>query len=154
MKQFAAEGRIMDHGVNTGIGGIGAWATRRAFLSGERVAFREGARRVTFAEFDRRMDQLVQALRETGIRSGDRVGALMVNSVGFLETMFAAAKLGAIFTPINYRLAAPEVPFLLADFKCPTHVQFVDELPRNATGKVLKNALRKNYSGLEAALGR
>ncbi len=105
----------MDHAVNTGIGGIGAWATRRAFLSGERTAFIEGHRRVTFAEFDRRTDQLAQALRGTGVRSGDRVGALMVNSVAFLETMFAAAKLGAIFAPMNFRLAAPEVSFLLAD---------------------------------------
>ena len=101
--------------VHTGIGGIGDWPKRRAFLSGERTAFIEGDRRVSYADFDRRTDQLAQALRETGVRPGDRVGALMVNSVAFLETMFAAAKLGAIFAPMNFRLAAPEVTFLLAD---------------------------------------
>ena len=101
--------------VHTGIGGIGDWPKRRAFLSGERTAFIEGDRRVSYADFDRRTDQLAKALRETGVRPGDRVGALMVNSVAFLETMFAAAKLGAIFAPMNFRLAAPEVTFLLAD---------------------------------------
>ena len=105
----------MDDTVHTGIGGIGDWPKRRAFLSGERTAFIEGDRRVSYADFDRRTDQLAQALRETGVRPGDRVGALMVNSVAFLETMFAAAKLGAIFAPMNFRLAAPEVTFLLAD---------------------------------------
>ena len=105
----------MDLGVNAGIGGIGAWPTRRAFLSGERIAFVEGKRRVTFAEFDRRTSQLAQALSESGVRRGDRVGALMVNSVAFLEAMFAAAKLGAIFVPMNFRLAPPEVAYLLAD---------------------------------------
>lgn len=105
----------MGNTVNTGIGGIGDWPTRRAFLSGERTAFIEGDRRVSFADFDRRTNQLAQALRDMGVRSGDRVGALMVNSVAFLETMFASAKLGAIFAPMNFRLAAPEVSFLLAD---------------------------------------
>ncbi|MFY9920843.1 MAG: AMP-binding protein, partial [Mycobacterium sp.] len=42
----------------------------------------------------------------------------------------------------------------LAHFKCPTRVEFVSELPRTATGKVLKTTLRKNYGGREAALGR
>ena len=46
---------------------------------------------------------------------GDRVAGLLVNSAAFLETMFATAKLGAVFVPINFRLAAPEVSFLLAD---------------------------------------
>jgi acyl-coenzyme A synthetase/AMP-(fatty) acid ligase len=39
----------------------------------------------------------------------------MVNSAAFLETMFATAKLGAVFVPINFRLAPAEVTYLLAD---------------------------------------
>ncbi len=96
-------------------GGIGSWATRRAFLSGDRIALIDGDRRITYAEFDRRTDQLARALREFGVRSGDRVAVLMVNSVAFLETLLATAKIGAVFVPINFRLAAPEVSFLLAD---------------------------------------
>jgi acyl-CoA synthetase (AMP-forming)/AMP-acid ligase II len=75
----------------------------------------DGDRRITYTEFDRRTDQLAWTLRELGVRQGDRVAALLVNSAAFLETLFATAKLGAVFVPINFRLAPPEVTYLLAD---------------------------------------
>lgn len=75
--------------------GIGSWAARRAFLCGDRVALIDGDRRTTYAEFDRRTDQLASALREFGVRQGDRVAALLVNGSAFLETMFATAKRSA-----------------------------------------------------------
>lgn len=102
-------------GVTGTTGGIGSWAARRAFLSGDRIAFIDGDRRITYTEFDRRTDQLARALRDIGVRHGDRVAVLMVNSAAFLETLFASAKLGAVFVPIDFRLSAPEVAFLLAD---------------------------------------
>jgi hypothetical protein len=105
----------MDCGLSGTTGGIGGWATRRAFLFGDRIALIDGQSRLTYAEFDRRTDQFARALRELGVRQGDRVAALLVNSAAFLETMFASAKLGVVFVPINFRLAPPEVAFLLAD---------------------------------------
>ena len=96
-------------------GGIGSWVTRRALLSGDRIALIDGDRRITYTEFDRRTNQLARALRGFGVRQGDRVAALLFNSAAFLETMFATAKLGAVFVPINFRLAPPEVTYQLAD---------------------------------------
>jgi acyl-CoA synthetase (AMP-forming)/AMP-acid ligase II len=95
--------------------GIGSWPTRRAFLSGDRTALIAGSRRISYTELDRRTDQLARALRELGVRQGDRVAGLLVNSPAFLETMLATAKLGAVFVPMNVRLAPPEVAYLLAD---------------------------------------
>lgn len=105
----------MESGKSGTTGGIGSWAARRAFLSGDRIAIIDGDNRITYAEFDRRTDQFARALRELGVRQGDRVAVLMVNSAALLETMFATAKLGAVFVPINFRLAPPEVSYLLAD---------------------------------------
>ena len=100
---------------NGATGGIGSWATRRAFLCGDRTALIDGNRRFTYSEFDRRTNQFARALRELGVRQGDRVAALLFNSATFLETMFATAKLGAVFVPMNFRLSAREVTYLLAD---------------------------------------
>lgn len=96
--------------------GIGSWLTKRAGLSGDRVALVFHGRRLTYSELDARTSQLARALKDDlGIRRGDRVGMLLLNSPEFIETMFAAAKLGAIAVPINFRLAAPEVSYVLSD---------------------------------------
>lgn len=105
----------MDDGTGRVTGGIGTWLPQRARLTGDRVALIDGDRRLTYAELDRRTDQFAQALRDIGVRTGDRVAVLMVNGIPFLETLFAVAKLGAVFVPVNFRLAAPEVSYLLAD---------------------------------------
>ncbi|HWG95300.1 MAG TPA: long-chain fatty acid--CoA ligase [Mycobacteriales bacterium] len=98
----------MDHG-------IGSWITKRAFLDGDRTALVFGERRVSYGDLDGRTDQLARALRGLGVRKGDRVAALLLNSPAFLETMLAVAKLGAVFVPMNLRLSPPEVGYLLAD---------------------------------------
>jgi fatty-acyl-CoA synthase len=95
--------------------GIGAWVTKRAFLQGASTAFVGGDRTFTYADADRRTNQLASALAGLGVRKGDRVAVLMLNSVEFLESMLACAKLGAILVPINFRLAAPEVGYILDD---------------------------------------
>lgn len=102
--------------------GIGSWVATRAFLSGDRVALVQGERRLTYADLDGRTDQLARALRALGVRRGDRVAGLLLNSVAFLETMLATAKLGAVFVPMNVRLAPPEVSYLLADSGADTFV--------------------------------
>ena len=95
--------------------GIGSWVTGRAALDGDRVALVEGATELTYEQFEQRTNQLARALLGLGVRRGDRVGVLLLNSVAFMEVVFATAKLGAIVVPINYRLRAPEVGYILAD---------------------------------------
>ena len=56
---------------------------------------------------------LAGGLRERGVGRGDVVGLLSYNCPEFLETIFAANYLGAIAMPINWRLAAPEVRYIL-----------------------------------------
>ena len=56
---------------------------------------------------------LAGGLRARGVGAGDVVGLLSYNSLEFLATLFAANYLGAIAMPINWRLAAPELRFIL-----------------------------------------
>ena len=67
----------------------------------------------TYAEMAARATALAGGLQARGVRAGDVVGLLSYNCPEFLETVFAANYLGAIAMPINWRLAAPEVRYIL-----------------------------------------
>jgi fatty-acyl-CoA synthase len=69
----------------------------------------------SFAELGERIDRLANALRERGVEPGSRVAYLGENHPSFLEAFFAVGTLGAIFVPLNTRLAPPEVRFALED---------------------------------------
>ncbi|MEB3366719.1 acyl-CoA synthetase [Saccharopolyspora mangrovi] len=95
--------------------GLGGWPARRALMTPDRTAFVFGETSVTYAEFARRSTRVAHRLRECGVGPGDRVAYLGPNHLAFVETMFATHQLGAIFVPLNFRLAAPEIDYLLAD---------------------------------------
>jgi fatty-acyl-CoA synthase len=67
----------------------------------------------TYGEMAARAASLAGGLSELGVERGDVVGLLSYNCPEFLETVFAANCLGAIAMPINWRLAAPEVRYIL-----------------------------------------
>ncbi len=67
----------------------------------------------TYGEMAERVIALAGGLSEGGIGRGDVVALLSYNCPEFLETIFAANYLGAIAMPINWRLAAPEVRYIL-----------------------------------------
>lgn len=69
----------------------------------------------TYAEFLDRIDRLAASLREGGVAQGDRVAYLGFNHPAFLVSLFAAARLGAIFVPLNFRLTANELNFIISD---------------------------------------
>jgi acyl-CoA synthetase (AMP-forming)/AMP-acid ligase II len=68
---------------------------------------------ITYGEMATRSVALAGGLSERGVGRGDVVGLLSYNCPEFLETIFAASYLGAIVMPINWRLAAPEVRYIL-----------------------------------------
>jgi fatty-acyl-CoA synthase len=79
----------------------------------------------TFGEVDTRVTCLANALAARGLQHGDRLAVLMMNSVEMIETIFAGWRLGAIVVPVNFRLVADEVAFILGD--CGASVIVVDE---------------------------
>ncbi len=95
--------------------GIGSWPARRARKTPDTVAVISGDDRWTYAQQYQRATRLAHALRQLGVRRGDRVAVLAPNHPAFLETLFAAGMLGAVFVPLNTRLAAPELEHCLTD---------------------------------------
>ncbi|WP_336135814.1 long-chain-fatty-acid--CoA ligase [Natronomonas amylolytica] len=69
----------------------------------------------TYAEVNDRVNQLAHALEERGISKGDKVALLAPNTHYFIETLYATNKLGAVFVPMNYRLTAGELDYILND---------------------------------------
>ena len=63
----------------------------------------------SFVQFNERVNRLANAFREFGIQKGDRVGMLQVNCPQYVEAYFAAAKIGAIFVPLNFRVKSEEL---------------------------------------------
>jgi fatty-acyl-CoA synthase len=76
---------------------------------------RQGDRELTYAELAARVEQVAGGLAARGVSRGDRVAWLGHNDIATFEVLFAAGRLGAIFVPINTRLARPEVAFQLDD---------------------------------------
>src|SRR5437899_5344003 len=72
-------------------------------------------RQTSYAELDRRSNQCANALIEAGIKPGERVCVMARNSDEFFILFFGAMKARVCLTPINWRLAAPEVAFVLND---------------------------------------
>lgn len=76
----------------------------------------DGDVRLTWPELDSRVNRLANALRRAGVTQGERVLWLGQNSHRLLEGLLAAARLGAIFCPANWRLGPQEVAFVIDDF--------------------------------------
>ncbi len=94
--------------------------SRRAWLTPDREALVELAtgNRYRYAELNRRANRLAHLLRTRfGVGTGDRVSVLAHNSVVYLDLLYGVAKIGAVLTPLNWRLIGPELAYIVADSK-------------------------------------
>ena len=81
----------------------------------QRLAAVDGEVRLTYPALDARVSRLVRALAAVGVGPGDRVLWLGQDSHRVLELLLAAAKLGALFCPANWRQTADELAFVVDD---------------------------------------
>jgi len=98
---------------------------RTVQLRPQSIATQFGERQRTWAELQDRITRLAGSMRELGVHDGDRVAILALNSDRYYEYYFAVAWAGAVFVPINTRLAPAEVAYWLNDSA--SSVLFVDE---------------------------
>src|SRR5450759_4832294 len=94
---------------------IGSYLAHRAMLNPDDESLVCEDVRLTWAESNARTNQICHALRKLGVEHGDRVGLLALNEPEYLELFYGLGKIGAILVPINYRLAGPEVQYILSD---------------------------------------
>ena len=88
---------------------------RGAQVNGQRVVTDFAGRRHSWAQFADRVARLAGGLGDLGVKSGDRVAILALNSDRYLEFFFAVPWAGAVFVPVNTRLASPEIAYWLND---------------------------------------
>ncbi len=79
------------------------------------IALSFEGRDTTFAAFDRRTNQVARALTAEGLGKGDRIAYLGKNSDHYFELLFGAAKAGVVMAPVGWRLAPPEVAYIVGD---------------------------------------
>ncbi|MEM7690259.1 MAG: long-chain-fatty-acid--CoA ligase [Pseudomonadota bacterium] len=79
------------------------------------IALEEGDRATTYAETDRLTRQLVSFLQNNGIGKGDRIAWLGKNADHYLLLLYAAGRMGAVMAPVGWRLAPPEIAYILGD---------------------------------------
>jgi acyl-CoA synthetase (AMP-forming)/AMP-acid ligase II len=109
----------------------------------QRTALVCGERRLTHAAYAQRVARLAGGLRRRGLQRGERLALLAMNCIEYLETYGAAEWSGVVLCTVNWRLAAPEVAWMLAD-AAPRAMVF------EAPYATLLDGLRAQLRGIEA----
>jgi fatty-acyl-CoA synthase len=94
------------------------WIRRHAERTPDKLAVVDAhsGRRLTYAELNERANRFASFLHERlGIRQGDRVSILAQNSSSYYEVLFGCGKMGAILNTLNWRLAVPELEYIVND---------------------------------------
>jgi fatty-acyl-CoA synthase len=94
------------------------WIKRHAERTPDKLALVDAhtGRQFTYALFNQLANRLASFLRdELGIQRGDRVSILAQNSSDYFEVLFACGKIGAILNTLNWRLAVPELEYIIND---------------------------------------
>ena len=91
---------------------------RAAELYGTKIGIVDGEKRFSYAEFDRRVNRLANALTALGIRQGEVVSFMTYNTHQLLEAYYAVPQIGGILNPINIRLGKKEIEYILRHAEC------------------------------------
>ncbi|WP_049996735.1 long-chain-fatty-acid--CoA ligase [Halococcus sediminicola] len=89
--------------------------TAKKYPDRDALVYPRRGQRLTYAEFDAQVNRLANALAGLGVEKGDRVSTVLYNGTEIVLTVFACARLGAAFNPLNFRLPAGEIEFIVDD---------------------------------------
>ncbi|WP_254823687.1 class I adenylate-forming enzyme family protein [Haloglomus halophilum] len=94
---------------------VGAIPAMGADRYGEKRALEYRGEEYSYADLDRRADQVASALVELGVEPGDRVAMYVANSLQFPETFFGIVRTGAVAVPLNHRMDKGRLEYILDD---------------------------------------
>ncbi|MCP4757726.1 MAG: AMP-binding protein, partial [Proteobacteria bacterium] len=124
---------------------------RNARIHRQQTAWICGSERISHREFLTTVDRLTIGLLAAGLKKGDRIAVLSQNNLEFIYLYGAAAKMGAIMLPINWRLQPEEVEYVIRD-GTPEMIFASKEFHALAATLTAKNdCLRKSYNTGPAA---
>ena len=93
---------------------ISTWIDRNAQFSPDKAAIYFEGKTLTYADMAAQIDRAARMLSITlGVQRGDRVSLLSTNNPEYLIILFACARIGAILNPLNWRLAIPELSYIV-----------------------------------------
>ena len=92
---------------------IGDMVRRVAVAHPDKIAFIDGARRLTYREFDEHCNRFAHHLLGRGLTRGDAVACLCMNSLDFIIAAFGIAKAGLVWVPMNVLLQRPQLDYIL-----------------------------------------
>lgn len=121
---------------------------RRSELEPSRTAVIFEEQETSFGEFGELVRRQASVLKAGGVCRGDRVAYLGHNHPAFLQTMFAAHMLSAIFVPLNFRLTAEELAFIVND--AGVHTLLVGDAFRETIEKSKVSLCCQQYLGAES----
>jgi acyl-CoA synthetase (AMP-forming)/AMP-acid ligase II len=91
----------------------------RAKSRSNAIAFEFEGRQTSFAELDIKTNRVANALQALGVKAGERIAYLGKNSDIYFELLLGAIKANVVMAPVNWRLAGPEIAFIVEDCKAP-----------------------------------
>jgi fatty-acyl-CoA synthase len=117
---------------------IASWVKRWSELHPDKTAIIFEGEQISYLDLHQRVNRACCWLQSLGIEKGDRVAVMLSNSPEFLELYLACSRLGALFVPVNYRLAAPELDYTLSNSR-PRLFVFGNEFSKTVLGLYLNN---------------
>src|SRR5438067_3640915 len=91
----------------------------RAKSRGNAIAFEFEGRQTSFAELDIGTNRVANALEAVGVKPRERIAYLGKNSDVYFELLLGAMKANVVMAPVNWRLAGPEIAFIVEDCRAP-----------------------------------
>ena len=107
------KGKLLQELARYKIGTFAHIIHRHSLLRPDKEAYVYGQERVTYAEFNARVNSLVNALQKLGVKKGDSIGLLSWNCLEYVIVYGAAMKGGYILSRFNPRLSAEELDYII-----------------------------------------